>query len=239
MSTEASSPAGSDGAKSAEATRVLTELLAHMGISAALEAKDAEDGSLSIRVIIEGDGAGLAPGKRTPLLESIQFLINKIVNKTPQSRRWINLGIGEHPAPRAAQQPRAPAAVAAKPPPKVPPARGPQQQRQAQKPAQGSAQRASADEAEAAVEEDAALTAAVQELAEKSAKHGRFVAVLGMNQGDRARTMKAVKDVAGVTVRQEGEGRNRRLALHPDKPAPMPKSLLPDYDDEEEEDDPE
>ena len=41
--------------------------------------------------------------------------------------------------------------------------------------------------------------------------------------------------MAGVSVRLEGEGRNRRVVFHPEKPAPMPKRTHPNFDDDEDE----
>src|SRR4051812_35564232 len=91
-SEPADAPAGSGDGKKAEATRVLGELLGHMGVTATLDVKDVADGSLSIAVMIDAEVAGLISGKRNHVVDSLQFLINKIVNKTPQSRRYINLG---------------------------------------------------------------------------------------------------------------------------------------------------
>lgn len=226
-----SEPAAGDGdVKKAETTRVLSEVLGHMGVKATLEVKDVADGSVSIAMMIDGDSAGMVVGKRNHVVDSLQFLINKIINKTPQSRRYINLGVGEHPAPRQQKQPPAPPAPKEKAA-AAPPA---QKQKAAPPPAQKQPRQARLQsEATVEVEEDVELTAAARELAEKAAKHGRFVGLLGLTADDRARVAKAVKDVPGVQVKLEGEGRARRLSLHPDKPTAMPKSMLPDYDDEE------
>lgn len=216
----------SEDTRKAEATRVLGEILGHMGVKAALDVKDIPDGSISIALTIEGEAAGMTPGKRSHVVDSLQFLLNKIINKTPQSRRYINLGVGEHPAPKQARPP---------PPPQQPkpaPQKAPQAQKQPQRPAQQHRNN-SQNEAQLECEEDSALTSAARELAEKSAKHGRFIGLIGMSPEDRARVLKAAKDVPGVQLKLEGDGRNRRLSLHPDKPSAMPKSTLPDYDDEE------
>lgn len=218
-----------DDGKKAEASRVLAEILGHMGVKAALDVKDGADGGISIAMTVEGHAPGLTAGKRSQVVDSLQFLINKIINKTPQSRRYITLGVGEHAPPR---QPNKPAAAPASPPKQQPVAQPPKSP-----PPQRPPRHKQVDEASLEVEEDPALTVAARELAEKAAKHGRFIGLINVSPEDRARMMKAMKDVPGVQLRLEGEGRNRRLSLHPDKPAPMPKSMLPDYDDEEEDDD--
>jgi predicted RNA-binding protein Jag len=82
--------------------------------------------------------------------------------------------------------------------------------------------------------EDAELREAARQLAEKSARLGRFYALAAMKPDDRSRVMKAVDGIAGVQVTGAGEGRNRRVVFTPDKPAPLPKrSLLPADDDED------
>jgi predicted RNA-binding protein Jag len=71
-------------------------------------------------------------------------------------------------------------------------------------------------------------------LAEKSARLGRFYALMPMAAEDRARVLKAAAGVAGVRVHTEGEGRHRRVVFSPEKPAPLPRrSALPDWDEEE------
>ena len=84
------------------------------------------------------------------------------------------------------------------------------------------------------VSEDLALAAAARSLAEKSAALGRFYAIAAMKQEDRARVLKGASGVAGVRVGAEGEGRSRRVVYTPDKPTPMPKRAIPDYDEDEE-----
>jgi hypothetical protein len=74
----------------------------------------------------------------------------------------------------------------------------------------------------------------VQALAQKSAQLGRIYALAGMKAEQRAQVLKAAEGVAGLKVRVEGEGRSRRVVLHPEKVSPMPKRSLPGLDDEEE-----
>ncbi|WP_404367112.1 hypothetical protein ACIHQR_00515 [Corallococcus coralloides] len=243
--------------------KLLTDILGLMGFPARLDLQDAADGSLSVALHFEsGAPPGVEPGKRSQVLDSLQFLLNKMLHRPGVERRWVMLGAGAHPEPRprrdaAAQQPAASAPVAsvaqaaasapaqqparaAAPAPAAQPqprnARGGQPAQQAAKPAQaqGPAKSAEADERTLQVEEDPVFREAVRKLAEKSASLGRFYAFAAMKTEDRARVLKAVEGVGGVKVAAEGEGRNRRVVFTPAKPAPMPKrSLLPDDDEDD------
>lgn len=242
--------------------KLLTDILGLMGFPARLDLQDAADGSLSVALHFEsGAPPGVEPGKRSQVLDSLQFLLNKMLHRPGVERRWVMLGAGAHPEPRprrdaAAQQqaaasapattvaqaaastPAQPQARSAAPASAVQPqqrnARGGQQAPQAAKPAQAPAKAVEADERALQVEEDPAFREAVRKLAEKSASLGRFYAFAAMKTEDRARVLKAVEGVGGVKVAAEGEGRNRRVVFTPAKPAPMPKrSLLPDDDEDD------
>jgi hypothetical protein len=191
-------------------------------------------------------------GKRSQVVDSLQFLLNKMLHRPGNERRFLLVGVGVHPEPRGerlkreqatAQATPAPqaAAPAPQPPPPAPapaprqpkPARGqpaPQQAKAPAPPARGS----ESDERSQEVAEDPALREVARKLAEKSASLGRFYALVTVKQDDRARVLKAVEGVPGVKVSCEGEGRNRRVVFTPAKPAPLPKrSMLPDDDDED------
>ncbi|MFB1480509.1 hypothetical protein [Corallococcus sp. RDP092CA] len=234
--------------------KLLTDILGLMGFPARLDLLDAADGSLSVALHFEsGAPPGVEPGKRSQVLDSLQFLLNKMLHRPGVERRWVMLGAGAHPEPRprrdAAAQPQAAAPVAqvaAAAPAQQParaaapaPAAQPQQrsarggQPQAAKP-QAPAKAVEADERTLQVEEEPVFREAVRKLAEKSASLGRFYAFAAMKTEDRARALKAVEGVDGVKVAAEGEGRNRRVVFTPAKPAPMPKrSLLPDDDEDD------
>ena len=238
--------------------KLLTDILGLMGFPARLDFKDASDGSLAVAVHFQGEAPpGVESGKRSQVVDSLQFLLNKMLHRPGTERRFVLVGAGVHPEPRgerlkreqaaaqvAAAQPPAPApaaqeAPAAPPPPraKAPrepkPARGqqaPAPQAKAAAPARGG----ESDERALEVPEDAALREVVRKLAEKSATLGRFYALVTVKQDDRARVMKAVEGVSGVRVSCEGEGRNRRVVFTPEKPAPLPKrSMLPDDDEDD------
>ncbi len=233
------------------AQKLLTDILGLMGFPARLEFQDASDGSLAVALYFE---AGLPPGvengKRSQVVDSLQFLLNKMLHRPGVERRWVLLGAGVFPEPRARKEPQAPApaaqgngAAALRPPaparapapaaaPAKPAARS-QAPAPAAAPAQPQARRSEADERSVEVSEDAALKEAARKLAEKSATLGRFYALAGLKLEDRARVLKAVEGVAGVTVTGEGEGRCRRVVFTPEKPAPLPKRMLLPDDDED------
>ncbi len=234
----------------ARVERLLTDILGLMGFPARLEFQDASDGSLAVALHFE---AGLPPGvengKRSQVVDSLQFLLNKMLHRPGVERRWVLLGAGVFPEPRPRREPQAPApaapangAAAPRPPaparaPAPAPAAPAKAAARAPAPSPAAApvpaRRSDADEHTVEVSEDAGLKEAARKLAEKSASLGRFYALAGMKLEDRARVMKAVEGVAGVTVTGEGEGRCRRVVFTPEKPAPLPKRLLLPDDDED------
>jgi len=214
-----------------EAVKVLGETFQHMGFTARFEAKEAGDGSISVAVTVDGELPGPAAGKRGSVLEAVQYLVNKRLNRSPDVRRWINLGLGEHPAPRGAKPPK----PAAPPPAAVPAAAAPVAAQPSvprpavQRPGRGGP----VDELKLEVSADEQLAASAGALAEAAGRLGRTYALLGMGTEDRARVLQAVQGVPGMSARAEGEGRNRRVALMPEKPTPMPRQRLPGYDEAE------
>ena len=94
----------------------LGEVLGKMGFAARVEVKDVEErpaaegqpaipASISVALFPEGEFPGLTAGKRTPVVESLQFLANKVVNRGPE-KQWVNVGVGGHPEPRVPGQKR-------------------------------------------------------------------------------------------------------------------------------------
>jgi predicted RNA-binding protein Jag len=233
---------------------LLTDIFRLMDYPVTLDFKDLSDGSLGVAVHVTGEQPGITPGKKSFLVDSVQFLVNKAVNRPNVPRRWINLGINGFPEPRperpqpAAQAPAAPKAsapaapvVASAPrPPKGEPRKDEKKgalerardEAKERKPQSGR----EADEASMSVTPDAAWTAVAKALAEKSARLGRPYGVMLMTAEDRARLIQAAAGVKGVTVKAEGEGHWRRVAFKPEKLTPMPKkSVMPDYGDDEDE----
>jgi predicted RNA-binding protein Jag len=247
------SPAGSGagGDTRGRVERLLTDILGLMGFPARLEFQDASDGSLAVALHFE---AGLPPGvengKRSQVVDSLQFLLNKMLHRPGVERRWVLLGAGVIPEPRPRKDPQAPAPapVASAPPAPRPPAPpkaqapvsapAPSPARAARAPAPAAAvpvqaRRTEGDERTVEVSEDAVLQEAARQLAGKSASLGRFYAIAAMKLEDRARVLKAVEGVTGVAVAGEGEGRCRRVVFTPAKPAPLPRKLLLPDDDED------
>lgn len=247
------SPSGASagGNTRSRVERLLTDILGLMGYPARLEFQDASDGSLAVALHFD---AGLPPGvengKRSQVVDSLQFLLNKMLHRPGVERRWVLLGAGVFPEPRPRKEPQAPApapvangAAAAAPAPRPPPPPKAQAPAPAPAPAKAArsqqqapaapAKRTESDERTVEVGEDAVLKEAARQLAGKAATLGRFYAIAAMKLEDRARVLKAVEGVAGVTVAGEGEGRCRRVVFTPEKPAPLPRKLLLPADDDE------
>jgi predicted RNA-binding protein Jag len=239
----------SGGNTRARVEQLLTDILGLMGYPARLEFQDASDGSLAVALHFD---AGLPPGvengKRSQVVDSLQFLLNKMLHRPGVERRWVLLGAGVFPEPRPRKEPQAPAPApganaAAAPAPRPPPppkaqapapAPAPARAARAPAPAQAAqARRTEGDERTVEVSEDAVLKEAARQLAGKAATLGRFYAIAAVKLEDRARVLKAVEGVTGVTVACEGEGRCRRVVFTPEKPAPLPRKLLLPADDED------
>lgn len=88
--------------KQQQVEKLLTEILALMQYPARLDFKDAADGSLAVAMHFTGETpAGITAGKKSYLVDSLQFLLNKCVNRPNTERRWVLLGVGGFPEPRA------------------------------------------------------------------------------------------------------------------------------------------
>ena len=232
--------------KQQQVEKLLSEFLTLMQFPARLDFKDAADGSLAVAMHFTGETPqGITAGKKSFLVDSLQFLLNKCINRPNTERRWVTLGVGGFPEPRGARPP-APVPLASAPRPGVTPAspaasapspvasRPPRPDRNAGRPAQ--ARPTEVDESKLELPDDPALTALGLALGEKSATLGRLFAVAMMSTEDRARVLKAAKTVPGVNAKVEGEAHFRRLALVPAKPTAMPKRhAMAVYPDDEEE----
>jgi spoIIIJ-associated protein len=88
---------GSKGApgdgKAEDAMEFLSGLIYRMGLSARVTVR--EDGE---RVVLDvaGPDAGRAIGKKGMTLDAMQFLVNKVVNRFPDSRRYIVVDSGDY-----------------------------------------------------------------------------------------------------------------------------------------------
>jgi predicted RNA-binding protein Jag len=233
--------------KRAESEQLLADVFRLMEYPATLQFKDLPDGSLGVNVHFEGEVPGVAPGKRSVVVDSVQFWLNKVVNRPNTPRRWVNLAVDAWPEPRQPQQQQPqPPQAAAPAPQKPPPANGapkasapPPAKRQDPKPEPKPPQRHDGprrvDERTLSPAADPLLSSAGKLLAERSAKYGRLYGVMGLTNDARALMLEAAAGVKGVTAKAEGEGHWRRLVLVPEKLTVIPKKqVMPDYDDEEE-----
>lgn len=235
--------------RKAQVETLVKGILQHMDYPARMETKDMPDGGIGIALHFEGELPGIVQGKpRSWLVDCIQFLVNKAINRPNVEKRWVSLGVNAFPEPRPekSEKPAAPPPNGAEPvkkadaPKKAEAKKGetPKKPEVAPKredrPSKGS--RNEPDERSLEVKEDAASTKLFTMLAQKAAKTGRFYAVMSLSADDRARALKAVEGVKGVSAKAEGEGIWRRLTFVPATPTPMPskKQVMPDYDDEEE-----
>ncbi len=225
---------------------LLGEILKRMEYPARLEFKDMPDGGLGVAVHFEGELPGISGNKRTYLVDCIQFLVNKVVNRPNVEKRWVTLGVNGFPEPRGQKpEPSAPPAPRASKngasPIAAVRASAPAAQAQVKKPPEAKPQPQARhsrsnepDEKSMSVEPTPAMTRVGKALAEKAAKFGRFYAVTLLPTEDRARVVAAASAVKGVTVKVEGEGYFRRVVFVPEKPTVIAKKqVMPDYDDEE------
>lgn len=233
--------------KRAWAEEVLKDILGHMGVRARLEVKEVEgeQPSISVALFLEEEIPGVTQGKRSQVIDSLQFLVNKIVNRGSE-KRWVNIGVGGHPEPRGPKEKQEPKPKAEKPQPEAKAQPAAKQQQPQKKQAKGRGQEAKQgqakpraerepDEATLEVADDPAMAALGRALAEKSAAFGRIYAVTAVPSPLRVQLGRGAEGIAGVRIKTEGEGRHRRLVFVPDNPRPMPKkSAMPDYDDEDE-----
>jgi spoIIIJ-associated protein len=91
----AGAPGGKPGDGKAElATEVLDTLLAHMDLDTEVLVR--EDGPERVVLDVSGPDAGRAIGKKGATLEALKFLVNKIVNRFPESRRHIVVDSGDY-----------------------------------------------------------------------------------------------------------------------------------------------
>jgi predicted RNA-binding protein Jag len=249
--TAMAEPAAGNGAqapdKKAQTEAVLGDILRLMGYPAKLDFKDAVDGGLSVAMHFEvGEVPFAAAGKRSFVIDSMQFLLNKVVNRPNTEKRWVSLGVGEHPSPRPQRNTPTPQVPMTPVPAAATPSNGMQAAGKdkghgggghAPAPAAAPARAAHHEEPAVEVKADPKMAALATALAEKAAKFGRPLAVMLVDTEDRVRLQNAGKAVKGQSTRVEGEGHNRRVVFAPDKPVPMPKkTAFPVFDVEEEDD---
>jgi hypothetical protein len=86
------------GVKRPQVETLLGDVFKLMEYPAKLDFKDMPDGSLGVAVHFEGgELPGITPGKRSYLVDCVQFWLNKVVNRPNVPRRWVNLGVNAFP----------------------------------------------------------------------------------------------------------------------------------------------
>lgn len=220
---------------------LLADVFKLMDFPAKLEFKDLADGSLGVAVHFDGEVPGGAAGKRSAVVDSVQFWVNKVVNRPNVPRRWVNLGVNAFPEPRPPQgekperapKPEASAAPAPAPAKKDVPKKDAAPAKEKAAPPQQHGKKV--DERTLKPAADPLMTAAGKLLAEKSAKLGRVYAVMGLTNEQRALLLQAADAVTAQRAKAEGEGHWRRVTFTPEKLTVIPrKQVMPDYDDEDE-----
>src|SRR5205823_13837139 len=109
-------------AKHEKAEKIIADILKLMELPARMEVKDGADGSVSVALFFEAEVPAAPNGRRSHLVDSLQFLVNKVINRPNSERRWINIGVGAHPEPRSSRPERP--AQKAQPQPHPPRANG-------------------------------------------------------------------------------------------------------------------
>ncbi|MCA2978722.1 MAG: hypothetical protein INH37_10585, partial [Myxococcaceae bacterium] len=104
--------------RKAQVEALVDGILKRMDYPARLELKDMADGGIGVAVHFGAEALpGISPGKRTWLLDCLQFIVNKATNRPTVERRWVSLGANGFSEPRTQKPERDPAPVKAPPPP--------------------------------------------------------------------------------------------------------------------------
>lgn len=230
-------PAAGAADKRAQVEQLLADIFRLAEWPARVELRDGPDGGIAVAVHFDGEVPGVTAGKKSYLVDSLQFLVNKVVNRPGVEKRWVTLAVGGFPEAKAPQ----PSAPPPAPAPKASAPKGGQGQQGGGKGPKG-ASAAAAKPAAAAREEEVSDVSVAPEwsalgalLSGKSVKHGRQYAVMMLGGSERAQLVKAGQ-ASGVKVRVEGEGHFKRVAFTPDKATPMPRKMqFPDDDGDDDE----
>jgi spoIIIJ-associated protein len=94
---ETAGPAPDDG-KAERALEFLRELIGKMGVDA--DARLVGNDARQIEIDVAGPDASILIGKRGSTLFALQFLVNRVVNRGPQGRRYVVLDVEGYRARR-------------------------------------------------------------------------------------------------------------------------------------------
>lgn len=182
--------------KVAQAKEVAEALFERIGVKAVVETRD--DEAEIVLIVHEAEGstelAEVFGQCHPPAIPSLQFLLNKIVNRFPDDRKHILLEVPSVPrrereprpeTPRKERAPRAPA----KPDPDL----------------------------------DPSLVELAQHLAEKVKRLNKVITIQPMASGDRRALHQTIVGIEGVHTASEGDGLYRRLHIIPSSLGGAPK----------------
>ena len=79
--------------KAEEAMEFLSGVLYRMGLETRVTVREDQE---QVVLDIQGADAGRAIGKKGATLDALQFLVNKVVNRFPESRRYIVVDSGDY-----------------------------------------------------------------------------------------------------------------------------------------------
>ncbi len=82
-----------DEAKGNEARDVLVGIVSRMGLDTDVKVREAGE---QVVLDISGPDAGRAIGKKGQTLDALQFIVNKVVNRFPENRRYIVVDSGDY-----------------------------------------------------------------------------------------------------------------------------------------------
>jgi predicted RNA-binding protein Jag len=201
--------------KRAYIAQVLSELLRLMGQGEVpLEFEEREEGQLAVALHIASEDSALKAStgqKRAPLLNALQFLLNRLLKRKAETTQDSALGCG-----------KVLLGVNGFPQKALPP------------PPEETETEMSSEEAPLPLQQDKEeqLSAIATALAQKCVVHGRVYAVLLLSRTQRACMRQAASKINGLRAFCEGEAHWSRLVVEPNKPVPMPQKNRIAFDKE-------
>lgn len=94
MDATPNSPSTAD--RSAKSKEILGEILRLMGVEAKLEAKEEGDHiAIAVTASKEGEEMGLRAGHRTQVLDALQVVLNRALNRQNEPRRFVSVDVGD------------------------------------------------------------------------------------------------------------------------------------------------
>ncbi|WP_373047606.1 protein jag [Vulgatibacter sp.] len=85
--------AGAASEKLLRARQVVTELCARLGAQVDVEVRDSAE-AIACNVQVRSGGQVFEVGPRGQVLEALQYLVNRMVNRDAEGRKWISVELG-------------------------------------------------------------------------------------------------------------------------------------------------